>query len=104
MEEGAKIDVSALKVSAGGTAVLWSDIYKDGSATKVDGEILAKGGSVGGDGGNVETSGHQLKVGSMARVNTGGGSWLLDPKYFVIATSGGDITPTQILTFQEILS
>ena len=78
MEQGAKIDVSATQSGNGGTAVLWSDITKDGSITKVDGEILAKGGVEGGNienaGGKVETSGHKLTIGDTASVNTSGAS------------------------------
>ena len=103
MEKGAKIDVSATKVGDGGTAVLWSDVRKDGSVTKVDGEILAKGGIEGGDGGKVETSGHALKIGDSARVSTqstsgNSGNWLLDPTDFTIAATGGDITGTALTT------
>jgi len=97
MEQGAKIDVSASKVGAGGTAVLWSDVHKDGGVTKVDGDILAKGGAEIGDGGKVETSGHTLKIGDNARVSTqstqgNSGQWLLDPTDFTIAATGGDMT------------
>ena len=62
MEQGAKINVSATHSGSGGKAVLWSDITQGGSVTRVDGEILAKGGSASGGvdnaGGKVETSGH----------------------------------------------
>ncbi len=76
----------------GGRVVLWSE-----GSTRFDGSISARGGAQSGSGGNVETSGASLKVGSQARVNTLAangltGSWLLDPVDFTIAASGGDIT------------
>ena len=107
MEHGALINVSATKVGAGGTAVLWSDITQDGSVTRVDGEILARGGSASGNienaGGKVETSGHKLTIGANASVNTSGavgapsGLWLLDPYDFTIGT-GGDISANTLQT------
>jgi len=97
MEAGATIDASATINGDGGTVVLWSDIHKDGGVTKVEGEILAKGGAEGGAGGQVETSGHKLSIGDNARVNTGGGEWLLDPYDFTIG-AGGDITAEVLQT------
>jgi filamentous hemagglutinin family protein len=97
MEQGAVIDVSALKVGAGGTAVLWSDIHKDGGITTFAGEIRAEGAD-GGAGGQVETSGHTLKIADTANVTTGGGNWLLDPFDFTIGT---DITSAALQTALE---
>ena len=86
MTEGATIDVSATKVGAGGTAVLWSDVTKSASLTAFAGTILAKGGAEGGAGGQVETSGHALGV--SGSVSTGeGGQWLLDPADITISGS-----------------
>ncbi|PXF64757.1 filamentous hemagglutinin, partial [Escherichia coli O157] len=53
MQDGARIDVSATQQGNGGTAVLWSDSY-----TNFHGQISAKGGETGGNGGQVETSSH----------------------------------------------
>ncbi|MCX7241650.1 MAG: filamentous hemagglutinin N-terminal domain-containing protein [Burkholderiales bacterium] len=110
MEQGAKINVSATHSGSGGKAVLWSDITQDGSVTRVDGEILAKGGSASGNienaGGRIETSGHKLTIGDNASVNTSGASgapsglWLLDPFNFTIGT-GGDITGAALTTALE---
>ncbi|MDX9706306.1 MAG: filamentous hemagglutinin N-terminal domain-containing protein, partial [Azospira sp.] len=95
MQAGARIDVSATKVGAGGTAVLWSDVAKAGGFTQMDGAIRATGAG-GGTGGKVETSGHVLGVSGM--VNAGaGGEWLLDPVNITIANSGGQVTPTNIV-------
>ena len=103
MDKGVSINVSATQSGNGGKAVLWSDVTKDGSVTRVDGEILAKGGALGGDGGKVETSGHKLKIGDTASVNTSGasgsksGEWLLDPIDFTIG-AGGDMTGAALTT------
>lgn len=90
MSENARIDVSAVKVGAGGTAVLWSEAY-----TGFYGSIAAKGGAEGGDGGQVETSSHDNlqafgNVDASATADKGGkvGNWLLDPGSVIIASSG----------------
>ena len=97
MEQGAKIDASATQSGNGGKVVLWSDINKADSHTSVAGSITAEG-SGSGQGGKVETSGHTLKIGETASVKTGGGTWLLDPYDFTIASSGGDITGAALQT------
>jgi len=98
MEAGATIDASATDNGDGGKVVLWSDVHNADSVTQVNGSINANAGPNGGNGGKVETSGHQLKVGSLAQVDTQGGQWLLDPYNFTIAASGGDITGAQLGT------
>ncbi|EII7450744.1 hypothetical protein LHS21_005067, partial [Salmonella enterica subsp. enterica serovar Newport] len=78
MSQGATIDVSATESGNGGRAVLWSDDY-----TNFRGDILAKGGSRSGHGGQVETSSHgNLQAfGDVdaSAVAGRGGNWLLDP-------------------------
>ena len=78
MQGGARIDVSATQQGNGGTAVLWSD-----SHTNFRGQISAKGGETGGNGGQVETSSHgNLQAfGSVSAYAKKGkaGNWLLDP-------------------------
>ena len=113
------IDVSALEYGNGGTAVLWSD-----GVTQFDGTILATGGSLGGNGGNVETSGHYLglsgTVDASAFIDADGnalgemGNWLLDPFNVTIANtgteapvSGGTYTPNatgQVVKVSSITS
>lgn len=90
---------SRLKASA--------DVTGDGGAitikattTKVTGQLIANGGSEGGNGGQVQTSGETLSV-AQATVDTNApkgatGQWLIDPSQFVIAASGGDMTGTQL--------
>src|SRR5699024_3652106 len=53
MKDGALIDVSATQQGNGGTAVLWSESF-----TNFRGQVSAKGGENGGNGGQVETSSH----------------------------------------------
>ncbi|EHL2774285.1 filamentous hemagglutinin N-terminal domain-containing protein [Salmonella enterica subsp. enterica serovar Hvittingfoss] len=78
MSQGATIDVSATESGNGGRAVLWSDDY-----TNFRGDILARGGSRSGHGGQVETSSHgNLQAfGDVdaSAVAGQGGNWLLDP-------------------------
>ena len=95
MEAGATIDASATDNGDGGKVVLWSDIHNASSVTQVNGSIYAKA-AANGNGGQVETSGHQLKIGDSATVDTTGGQWLLDPYDFTVASSGGNITGTDL--------
>ncbi|HGU0742780.1 TPA: filamentous hemagglutinin N-terminal domain-containing protein, partial [Escherichia coli] len=78
MKDGARIDVSATQQGNGGTAVLWSESF-----TNFRGQISAKGGENGGNGGQVETSSHgNLQAfGSVSASAKKGkaGNWLLDP-------------------------
>ncbi len=91
---GAAVTISAdaLGQGNGGRVIVWSDEH-----TRFDGSISARGGSVGGDGGFVETSGARLDIGDRAFVSTlaprgASGTWLLDPNDFTIAASGGNIS------------
>ena len=75
----------------GGKAIVWSD-----DTTRVYGNISAKGGANGGNGGFVETSGHNYLDVAGARVDTRApngttGNWLLDPTDITITHS---LTPT----------
>ncbi len=84
---GASLMADAVTNGNGGTVVVWAD-----KNTTFGGSISAKGGSEGGDGGKVETSGKQtLTVADSAKVDTTAikgktGSWLLDPEDFTIGT------------------
>jgi filamentous hemagglutinin family protein len=87
VDAGTTINASAIDSGNGGKVVLWSD-----SMTTFAGTILARGGTLGGDGGFVETSGKILTV--TGSVNAGrGGLWLLDPDDLVInAALAGSIS------------
>ncbi|HAO0324719.1 TPA: filamentous hemagglutinin N-terminal domain-containing protein, partial [Escherichia coli] len=99
MDKNAVIDVSATHSGNGGAAVLWSDDY-----TSFRGTILAKGGALSGNGGQVETSSHDnlQAFGDVdaSAVNGRGGSWLLDPTDVTIvdSTAGGDSGVTNSTT------
>ncbi len=72
------IRADATETGNGGTVVVWSD-----GSTSVSGVFSARGGANGGNGGLVETSGHQLAF-TGARVDVSApqgktGDWLLDP-------------------------
>ena len=95
------IDVSAVNVGTGGTAILLSDLDNSASQTVVDGSIRARGGRGSGDGGFVETSATRLTISDSSTVDTRSphghaGQWLLDPYDFTIAATGGDITGTAL--------
>lgn len=53
------------------------------------------------NGGFIETSGHQVKIASSARISTASevgntGTWLIDPTDFNVAAKGGDMTGKQL--------
>nr|WP_246146889.1 YDG domain-containing protein [Rubripirellula lacrimiformis] len=97
VDAGATIDASATETGDGGTIVLWSDIFNSDSITSVAGTLLAQAGDLLGNGGQIETSGHDLNIESTVTVDAGrGGHWLLDPYNIVISALGGDVTGTSI--------
>ncbi|EOW3049217.1 beta strand repeat-containing protein, partial [Escherichia coli] len=93
MKDGARIDVSATQQGNGGTAVLWSESF-----TNFRGQVSAKGGENGGNGGQVETSSHgNLQAfGSVSASAKKGkaGNWLLDPLDITIV-NGADNAVTE---------
>ena len=95
MKDGATINVSATGEGDGGTAVLWSEDY-----TRFDGTIMATGGTVSGNGGQVETSSHNTLVVSgqvnAAAVNGSGGNWLLDPVDITIVDGSNNAADTNV--------
>jgi len=96
MAAGATVTADAVTSGNGGRVVLWST-----GATEVAGTISARGGSVSGAGGLVETSGAHVTLADSALVRTTAahgstGLWLLDPVDYLIATAGGDETPSQV--------
>lgn len=78
VDSDAEIRANATDTGDGGKVIVWAD-----ESTVFAGEIEARGGAKGGDGGFVETSGKQylLAIGSAdASAPQGkGGDWLLDP-------------------------
>ena len=93
MAAAASIDASATQLGNGGKVVLWSDINNANSVTTAQGSVLAMGGAQGGNGGQVETSGHSVDTTHLS-VNAGaergtGGLWLIDPYDYVISSATG---------------
>ncbi|MBS0277688.1 MAG: filamentous hemagglutinin N-terminal domain-containing protein [Proteobacteria bacterium] len=86
----ATINADATNKGNGGTVAVWSD-----GNTNFAGNISARGGAQGGNGGQVETSGHTLGVTASAKVDTSAplgltGNWLLDPETIDIFSGGTD--------------
>ena len=76
----------------GGSIAVWGD-----RSSEIAGQFSARGGTLGGDGGLVETSAEHVAIADTTRVDTrapagNSGEWLIDPRNFDIAASGGDIT------------
>jgi filamentous hemagglutinin family protein len=90
---GAVLDASATARGDGGTIVAWSDIHRADGVTRAYGSLLARGGAQGGNGGRIETSGHDLDVGrapDMGAAAGNGGLWLLDPYNIIIDSNPGN--------------
>ena len=91
MAPGASIEANATQQGDGGKVVLWSDVRNADSVTRVEGRIEAKGAGTG-NGGRIETSGHGLNITETARIDAGGGDWLLDPYDVTLSAVGGSGT------------
>ncbi|WP_080885985.1 hypothetical protein [Nitrospira japonica] len=93
------IDTSGSGHSSAGNAVIWSD-----GNTQFGGQIQATGGSLAGDGGHVEVSGHR-NLAFTGQVDTQApngtmGTLLLDPTNITVAT-GGTATAAQVDQFAD---
>ncbi len=96
--DGASIKADALDSGNGGKVIVWAD-----DTTRFYGNISAKGGVNGGNGGFVETSGKvyldaQGMVDASA-VNGLAGQWLLDPNNITIRTAGPNTNVTATPNF-----
>ena len=94
IDAGAYLDASAVQFGDGGKIVAWSDIHNPLSQTFVHGSLKANAGLSGGDGGQIETSGHYLSVNGI-QVEAGSvhgerGMWLLDPGDITISDGAED--------------
>ncbi len=91
MSADSVIDASATDNGNGGKVVLWSDVQNAASVSSVHGHLYANAGPNGGDGGQIETSGHYLNVdgvsGSANSVLGQSGLWLFDPYNVTITSS-----------------
>jgi len=74
----------------GGLVVVWAD-----DTARIYGRIAARGGVLGGDGGNIETSGKRfLEVSRVADASAPmgrGGQWLLDPTNITISSAADNL-------------
>ncbi len=88
---GANIDVSAKHKGDGGKAIVWAD-----SSTRYYGNILAKGGADGGNGGFAEVSGKQYLdfagKADLSAMHGQGGNLLLDPLNIILTTADANTT------------
>ncbi len=87
VQSNTNILANATEVGNGGTVIVWADKHTD-----FTGNIQAKGGALGGNGGFVETSGKEILSGGGAvdasAANGLSGTWLLDPYDITITGSG----------------
>jgi filamentous hemagglutinin family protein len=102
MEAGAVTDASATQQGDGGKVVLWSDVHNADSLTTAHGSVLAQGGAQGGNGGQVETSGHSVDIDGF-RVDTlapqgKAGLWLIDPYNYTIGSTQATAIGTALNT------
>lgn len=85
----ATINANAVEQGNGGKVIVWAD-----DTARVYGSISARGGSSGGNGGFVETSGHRYldvtRAPDLTALSGRGGSWLLDPEDITISSAAGN--------------
>ena len=98
IQQGTTIDADAITTGNGGNVTVWADDY-----TNFAGSITAKGGATSGNGGFVETSGHQtLDMEGTVNASAAWGSagtWLLDPNNITINTGSDTATPAYTATW-----
>ncbi|NET82531.1 MAG: filamentous hemagglutinin N-terminal domain-containing protein [Moorea sp. SIO1F2] len=84
------INADALTNGDGGKVIVWAD-----QTATVHGTLTARGGTVSGDGGFIETSGKQFlnltSTPDASAPNGSGGTWLIDPTDITLANGGGAI-------------
>jgi hypothetical protein len=83
------INADALSEGDGGRVILWAD-----GSTNIHGEISARGGTIVGNGGFVETSGLEFfeisTAPDLSAISGKGGEWLIDPYNIEIVTGSGN--------------
>ncbi|MGI0481643.1 CHAT domain-containing protein [Geminocystis sp. CENA526] len=89
-----KISADATVNGDGGQVIVYAEEYAN-----IHGELTAKGGSVSGDGGFIETSGKKsfniTSVPDTSAVNGQAGEWLIDPLNVTIVSGLGNIEPKE---------
>lgn len=77
----------------GGLVVVWAN-----DSARIYGQIAARGGALGGDGGYIETSGKRMldvtRVADASAVAGKGGQWLLDPNNVTVEATGTETNVT----------
>ncbi len=104
-------DAAPNSAGQGGRIALVTDLTNLAGRADMAGGLSARGGSLGGDGGFIETSAANLVIADGAQVNTSApqgkfGTWLLDPTDFTISSGAGASTSSGIgaTTLQDSLS
>jgi len=99
VESNVTVNASAVDNGDGGQIVVWSSLSNANSITNVSGTLVADAGRGRGDGGQIETSGHNLIIGGDIRVSARtnsqeglSGTWLLDPTDINIVSAGAGVT------------
>ena len=99
-----KSDAAIGSATNGGTISIVADLTNPSSQTNLTGTLSAQGGSLGGNGGQLETSASSLRVSPSAFVNASAvkgitGDWLLDPNSFIIDSvlNAGDMTSATLV-------
>lgn len=96
---GGMLDADGVGTASGGRIEVTAG---NGSALVVDGALTARGGSGGGDGGWIETSGQTFRLGADLSVDASAsagvaGAWVLDPSDVHIAPGGVDPAPANTI-------
>ena len=103
LDSDSVINADALTSGNGGKVVVWAD-----RTASVYGTLTARGGSVSGDGGLIETSGKQsLNLTSSPNASAANGiagTWLLDPTDITIMNGGGGAIGTNMVDVANINS
>ncbi|NBV75429.1 MAG: filamentous hemagglutinin N-terminal domain-containing protein, partial [Methylococcaceae bacterium] len=92
LAETASISVDATQNGNAGRITIIADLNKPHSETQIKGNLSARGGGLGGNGGFIETSAAILGVSSTSRVRASAargksGEWLLDPADVTISST-----------------
>ncbi|MEO1998420.1 MAG: hypothetical protein ABGZ17_24515, partial [Planctomycetaceae bacterium] len=89
VDENSEIRADAIRQGDGGTVIAFAE-----DLTSIDGEISARGGREGGDGGFVETSGlRNFRISRTPDLSAPlgvGGSWLIDPFNITVSNTAPD--------------
>lgn len=95
IDSASSVTADATGVGDGGTIILWAD-----QLTTAQGDLSARGGTGGGDGGFIETStGGELRIGIVPDTSAPAGeagTWLIDPVNLTIVAGNGLVDAQQV--------